>query len=149
MITNEQIIALIRSFNFTVEFFHWLQLDGQQAKNLLERVENNVYERIGECSIHGTRVYSFGGKLDLTKISHFYDQSVHEEKDLFTCLWSNLNQFEKKIIEEVITDNHYTILSECIYKTQVYGSWWEIYELPELARSIEKLEHVRNHLEIA
>ncbi len=61
-------LELIKSFTFTIEFFDWLIIEGFNSKNLLERVMSNIYERVGEYYIHHTRVFSYGGKLDLTRI---------------------------------------------------------------------------------
>ncbi len=136
-------VELIKSFTFTIDFFDWLLTEGINRKILAERLENSVYERVEEYYIRNIRVFSFGGRLDVNRIREFYTESVLEDKDLLLCFRSDLDRVEKKITSETITEQHYTVFSQTIYKGQVCGSWWEIYELPELIRSLEGSERVR------
>lgn len=134
VINHEKMIELIDHFQLSTQFFYWLAQDDVNNHILLEKVHEEIYERIGEYIIDGIKVFSGGGQFALNKINPHFRQRVTSEKELFYSLIPELAKLEKKKSAEVKTELNYTVISQFFYQGQLCGSCWEIYELPQIIK---------------
>lgn len=130
----KDIIHLIQQFPLSTQFFEWFLKDDMVIHILLEKVHDNLFERIAEYKYEDQRVFSIGGQFKLNEISKDFTDALFEERNSIYKLIPYLEQLEKREVGQSIEGPNYTIISQCYYKNNVCGGGWEIYDLDALAQ---------------
>ncbi len=126
------IIDLIHQFPLSTQFFQWLLNDELVIHILLEKVHNNLFERIAEYKYGDKRVFSIGGQFKLNEISKEFFDALIEERHSFYNLIPYLERLEKREIAQSSEGANYTVISQFYDKSRLCGGGWEIYDLNAL-----------------
>jgi len=128
----QQLIELIHSFHSSTAFFQWFAGDDLKIQTVYEKALGTEYDRIGEYSVYGLRVFSGGGQFYLDKIQESFAKKLSKEKAEYYSSIPELGKLEKKKVNAVLAHPKYTVISQFFSSGQACGSSWEIYDIPNL-----------------
>ncbi len=142
----QEVIDAIHQFSTSTHFFYWLGKDTIQVEVILEKLHEDMYERIMEYSLDGLKIFSVGGHIKLPCINQGLRDRMNSDENIrmkkffffdygkFHAIVPELAQLEKKELSHTREENTYTVISQLYFQKSLSGTIWEIYELPNLAK---------------
>lgn len=127
------LVDLIHQFPLSTQFFKWLLNDDMVIHILLEKIHNNLFERIAEYRYKDQRVFSIGGQFKLNEIPKEFMDALIKERRSFYKLIPYLERLEKREVSLSIEGSNHTIISQFYCNNQICGGGWEIYDLEALS----------------
>lgn len=137
-LTLEQMIEMIDHFNFSTQFFYWLVQDDLQISHIVEKIDEETYERIVEYRADNLQIYYGRFHVYLSRINSELHEMMKTKNMPPSFFLKELVELEKTKSAEVKTEFNYTIISQLFYHGQLCGSSWEIFELPNIIKIYEK-----------
>lgn len=137
---------MINHFPSSTQFFYWLAKDAIEVQVIAEKLHEEMYERIMEYTLDGLKIFSMGGHLKLPSINEKLRERVNSPEPVktkkfffldlgkFYEIVPEMSQLEKIKLSHTLAGSNYTITSQLYYRTNLSGSMWEIYDLPNLLK---------------
>jgi hypothetical protein len=127
-ISYKEVIDAIHQFSASTQFFYWLGKDSIEVEVVLEKLHDDMYERIMEYSLDGHQIFSIGGHIKLPCINNGLrdrmnsEESTHFKKFFFfdfgkfQAIVPELAQLEKKELSHTLEENTYTVISQLYFQ---------------------------------
>jgi hypothetical protein len=138
-----EMIHLINSFDMPANFFRWLSSGDFTAKVIAEEILTGKYKRIVQYHIQDSLVLTGNGEFDLNRLPKEAIQKLTAGVTPISRELPGFENLQRRIMTQISTELHYTVVAHLYMKEELVGFSWEIYELKKL---IELYEHMNDPL---
>ena len=149
-IPYKEVIDAIHQFSASTLFFYWLGKETIEIEVVLEKLHEEMYERIMEYSLDGHKIFSVGGHINLPCVSHSLRDRMNSEESTrlrkffffdfgkFHSIVPELAQLEKKnsptLLKKILT----LLFHSSIFKKVLAVPFGKSMNYPTFPRSIKQ-----------